>query len=208
MRNKAGIVLLIIGGILMIISSAVGSIGIYEFLYDLISTEIPVNLIPLLNILLNILRFIADMGGGAIMIGAFLIMGNLLRFGKWLIGVGLTFGTLALVIWLISQIVNVTGVITDPQILGYFTRLEGFFTYNTGFQFIGVVITIIGRNAIKKPKEAEEEKGGQAKISEDIETSKSIAQTTSENKNCPNCGSQLPLNANYCNECGSSFENR
>ena len=175
MRNKAGIALLIIGGILMIISSAVGSIGIYEFLYDVISTEIPPNLIPLLNLLIKILRFIADMGGGAIIIGAFLIMANLLRFGKWLIGIGLTFGTLALVIWLISQTVNVTGIITDPQVLGYFSRLKGFFTYNTGFQFIGVVITIIGRFAIKKPKGAEEEKVEQAEISENNETSESIA---------------------------------
>ena len=188
----------------MIISSAVGSIGIYEFLYDLISTEIPPNLIPLLNILINIMRIIADLGGGAIIIGAFLIMANLLRLGKWLIGVGLTFGSLALIIWLISQIVNVTGIILDPQILGYLTRLEGFFTYNTGFQFAGVVIVIIGRNAIKKPKKAKEE---QAEISEDTEISAPIAQTTSENIYCPNCGAHLPLHSNFCTECGSNFDN-
>ncbi len=203
MMNKAGIILLIIGGILMIISSAVGSIGIYEFLYDLVSTEIPPNLIPLLNLLITILRFIADMGGGAIIVGAFMIMAKLLRFGKWLIGIGLTFGSLALIIWLVSQISNI--IITDPQILGYLTNLEGFFTYNTGFQFIGVVITIIGRNTIKKPKEAEEEK---VELSEITEKSESIAQTTSENIHCPNCGSQLLLNANYCNECGSSFDDK
>ncbi|MHA1931249.1 MAG: zinc ribbon domain-containing protein [Promethearchaeota archaeon] len=208
MRNKAGIVLLIIGGILMIISSAVGSIGIYEFLYGLISTEIPANFIPILNILLNILRFIADLGGGAIIIGALFIMGNWLRFGKWLVGIGLTFGSLALIIWLISQIVDVTGIIIDPQIIGYLTRLEGFFTYNTGFQFIGVVIVIIGRNAIKKPEKIDEEQSTQAENSEDTESNQPFVETSSENKYCPNCGSLLPLNANFCNECGSNFENR
>ena len=171
MRNKAGIALLIIGGILMIISSAIGSIGIYEFLYGLISTEIPANLIPLLNLLITILRIIADLGGGAVIMGAFFIMANMLRLGKWLIGIGLTFGSLALIIWLISQIVDITGTITDPQIVGYLTRLEGFFTYNTGFQFIGVVVVIIGRNAIKKPKENGVEKEKQVENAEDAESS-------------------------------------
>jgi hypothetical protein len=208
LRNKVGLTFLIIGGILMIISSTVGSIGIYEFLYGLISTEIPPNFVPLLNILISILRFIADMGGGAVILGAFLIMANLPRFGKWLIGIGLTFGSLALIIWLISEIVNATGIITDPQILGYLANLKGFFTYNTGLQFIGVLAAIIGRNAIKKPKEIEDEKEEEVEVSEEVETNKPALQEPSENKYCPNCGSILPLNANFCNECGSSFENR
>ena len=200
MRNKAGLLLLIIGGILMIISSAVGSIGIYEFLYGLISTEVPANLVPLLNILLNILRFIADLGGGAVIIGALLIMVNMLRLGKWLIGIGLTFGSLALIIWLISEIGSASGIS-----IPYIDRLQGFFTYNTGLQFGGVIIAIIGRNFVKKPKKMEEEKVIQTDISEDVESTEEIS---SENKYCGNCGSLLPLNANFCNDCGGSFQNR
>jgi predicted RNA-binding Zn-ribbon protein involved in translation (DUF1610 family) len=204
MRNKVGIVLLIIGGIMMIISSVIGSIGVYEFLRDYISNQIPSNLDwikQVLSILVEILRWIANTGGGAVIIGAIFIMLERYRFGKWLIGIGLTFGSLALIIWVISAITNSTGIS-----IPYIDRLQGFFTYNTGLQFIGVVVAIIGRNFIKKPKEAEEEKEEQAEISEDTETSESIAQKTSENNYCPNCGSQLPLNANYCNECASSFE--
>ena len=203
MRNKAALLLLIIGGILMIISSAVGSIGIYEFLYGLISTEVPANLVPLLNILLNILRFIADLGGGAVIIGALLIIVNMLRLGKWLIGIGLTFGSLALIIWLISEIGNTAGIS-----IPYIDRLQGFFTYNTGLQFGGVIVAIIGRNFIKKPKEIEEEKVIPADTSEEAESNESAVEIPSENKHCPNCGFLLPLNANFCNECGSNFENR
>ena len=211
MKNKVGIVLLIIGGVLMIISSVIGSIGIYEFLRDYISYQIPSDLNwvkNILNVLVEILRWIANTGGGAVIVGAVLIMFNRYGFGKWVIGIGLTFGSLALIIWGISEIVNITGIITDPVILGYLGRLKGFFTYNTGLQFIGVTTAIIGRIITKKPEEEQEEREEQAEISEEPEPSDVFSQKTSENKHCPNCGSQLPLNANYCNECGSSFEDR
>jgi len=156
MRNKTGLILLIIGGILMIISSAVGSTGIYEFLYDLISTEVHPNLIPILKATLFVVKVIADWGGGAIVIGAILVILKQTRLGKWIIGVGLTFGSLALIIWLISKIVDVTDVISDPQILSYLANLKGFFTYGTSLQSIGVTFALIGRIFIKKPKETKE----------------------------------------------------
>jgi len=157
MRNKTGLTLLIIGGILMIISSAVGSTGIYEFLYDLISTEVHPNLIPILKATLFVVKVIADWGGGAIIFGAILVILKQIRLGKWIIGVGLTFGSLALIIWLISYIIDVTGIATD-QILIYLDRLKGFFTYGTSLQFTGVIIALIGRYFIRKPKKEIKEK--------------------------------------------------
>jgi len=201
-RNIIGIILLIIGGILMIISSAIGSIGIYETLYGLISTEIPANLawmIPILRVLILIMRWLADLGGGAVIVGAIFVALGSFRFGKWLVSVGLTFGTLALIIWVISQIVNATNIITDPQILSYLARLEGFFTYNTGLQFGGVTLAIIGRNVIKKPKKIEEE----IEEKEEIELSAPIP---FQNIHCPNCGISLPFNAEFCSECGHTIE--
>jgi len=208
MRNKTGLTLLIIGGILMIISSAVGSTGIYVFLYDLISTEVHPNLIPILKATLFVIKVIADWGGGAIIIGAILVILKQIRLGKWIIGVGLTFGSLALIIWLISKIVYVTDVISDPQILSYLARLKGFFTYGTSLQSIGVASAIIGRMFIKKTKKekkAKEESKATGIKEEDGESTLSIS---SENKFCPNCGVELPINALFCNNCGSNFEYR
>jgi len=201
-RNRIGIILLIIGGILMIISSAIGSIGIYETLYGLISTEIPANLawtIPILQVLITIMRWIADLGGGAVIVGAIFIALGSFRFGKWLVGVGLTFGTLALIIWVISQIANNTDIISDPQILSYLANLKGFFTYNTGLQFGGVTITIIGRKFIKKRKIKEEE----FNVEDEVE---SITPLPFQNIHCPNCGIDLPFNAEFCSECGHTIE--
>jgi hypothetical protein len=157
MRNKTGLTLLIIGGILMILSTAVGSTGLYEFLYDLISGEVHPDFIPLLRAVLFVIKVIADWGGGAIIIGAILVILKQIRLGKWIIGVGLTFGSLALIVWLISEIVDTTDIITDPQVLAYLDRLKGFFTYGTSLQFIGVAIALLGRNFIRKPKKVKEE---------------------------------------------------
>ncbi|TET60248.1 MAG: zinc ribbon domain-containing protein [Promethearchaeota archaeon] len=206
MPNKLGIILLIIGGILMIISSTIGSIGIYEVLYGLIDTQIPSNLAwtkPILEILITIMRWIADIGGVAVIIGALFIAIKQFRFGKWLVGIGLTFGTLALIIWLISQIVDMTNIVTDPQILLYLDNLEGFFTYNTGLQFGGVTVAIIGRNFIKKPEEIQEE---EAEITEEKEETDSTTPIPFQNISCPSCGASLPFNAEFCSECGKTFE--
>ena len=85
----------------MIVSSAVGSIGIYEFLYDLISGEVHPDLIPLIKTILFVIKIIADWGGSAIIFGAILVILKQIRLGKWIIGVGLTFGSLAIIVWLI-----------------------------------------------------------------------------------------------------------
>ena len=158
MKHKTGVILLIIGGICMIVSSAIGSIGIYEFLYDLVSTEIPSEFIPLLKTTIIVLRIIAETGGIAVISGAILILFNQIRLGKFFIGLGLTFGSLALIIWIVSKVIDFTGVVNDPEIILYFERLREFFTYNTGLAFTGVTIAIIGRIAIKKPKKPKKEK--------------------------------------------------
>jgi len=85
--------------------------------------------------------------------------------------------------------------------LSYLARLKGFFTYGTSLQSIGVASAIIGRMLIKKTKKEKKTK--------DSETSEEESESTTgiaEDKYCPNCGAPLPLNANFCNECGSSFD--
>ena len=138
MEHKTGVILLIIGGICMIISSAIGSIGIYEFLYDLVSTEIPSQFVPLLKGTIIVLRIIADTGGAAVIGGALLILFNQIRLGKFFIGLGLTFGSLALIIWIVSTVIDMTDIVTDQQIIDALARLKEFFTYNTTIFFIWV----------------------------------------------------------------------
>ncbi len=197
MRNKLGVILLIIGGALMIASSTIGSIGVYEFLHQYVTNLIPTELDwlkPILNTGIIILRWIADLGGGAVIIGAIFVALGRYRLGKWLTSIGLTFGTLALIIWLISNVSSWLGV-TVP----YLATLETFFTYNTGMQFAGVTIAIIGKNLAKKPKKPKEE---------EIEEAEGEAESPLPFQNiyCPECGASLPFNAEFCSECGHTIE--
>jgi hypothetical protein len=200
MKHKTGIILMIIGGVMMILSSTIGSIGIYEFLRDYVSTEVNPDLKPLLDNVINVIRFIADWGGGAIIFGAFLIMLNQIRLGKWIIGIGLAFGSLALIIWLITKGIDIFGIELDAQVEIYLANLKGFFTYGTGLQFLGVTVAIIGRWFIRKPKKIKEP--------EIVEEGIKPTSELSGDKYCPECGAPLPLNANFCNECGNTFDDR
>ncbi|MFX1569218.1 MAG: hypothetical protein ACFFCV_12710 [Promethearchaeota archaeon] len=204
MRNRTivGIILLIIGGIMMIISSTLGSIGVYEFIYSYATSAIPSDfdwLRPVLYVLLEILRWIANLGGGAVIIGALIVSLGSYKFGRWLVNIGLAFGTLTLIIWIITQVVPISNFITDPTILSYLDRIADLVEVHTLFEISGVTIAIIGRLLVKKPK----------KVKEEIEVEEKIEAGTPlpfQNINCPNCGTTLPFNAEICTECGHTIE--
>jgi hypothetical protein len=148
MQHKTGFILLFIGGILMIISWTVGTIKVFDFLYNIIVNQWP-QYQPIASI--------ADLGGVAVIVGAFLILLGAVRLGKFIIWIGLAFGLFALIIWVVSQIVNLSGIITDPIILTYINQLYAQFSYGSGLSFIGVVIAIVGRAFVRKVKKKEPE---------------------------------------------------
>ena len=81
------------------------------------------------------------------------------RLGKFIVSIGLAFGTIALIIWILTLVIHLTGVITDPTIVFYIEELYNRFNYGTGLGFGGVVIAIIGRSFVRKvkPTKIEEE---------------------------------------------------
>ena len=201
MRNRSivGVILLIIGGIMMIISSTLGTIGVYEFIYSWVTSSISPDLEwlrPVLSVLLEILRWIANLGGGAVIIGALIVLLGSYRFGKWLVNIGLAFGTLTLIIWIITQVVPISNFITDPAILIYLDRIASLVEIHTLFEISGVTVAIIGRLLVKKPKKVIVEE-------EEIEPSSPLP---FQNIQCPNCGFSLPFNAESCSECGQTIE--
>ena len=201
-RNIVGVILLIIGGIMMIISSTLGTIGVYEFIYSYVTSSLSPDLDwlrPILYVLLEILRWIANLGGGAVIIGALFVLLGSFRFGRWLVNLGLAFGTLTLIIWIITQVVPISNFITDPTILSYIDNIANLVEVHTLFEISGVTVAIIGRLLVKKPKKVEKEIEGE----EEIEPSTPLP---FQNIPCPNCGISLPFNAEFCSECGHTIE--
>lgn len=199
MHHKTGVGIMVIGGILMIASFTVGTIKTFEFIYNFIVSQWP-QVQPIAAIFLTIFQWIADLGGIAIIVGAFLILFGIMRFGKFIVWIGLAFGTFALIVWIVSLIDYLTGIIPDP-IGTYLIQLYSQFSYGSGLSFIGVVIAIIGRTLVIK------EKKEKVVLEEPIidATYNGVIETEIEKKFCPNCGTELPANANFCSNCGEIF---
>jgi ribosomal protein L40E len=65
---------------------------------------------------------------------------------------------------------------------------------NSGLAFTGTVLAVVGRYGIKKPEKVEKE----------VSTEK--AKSNNLGKLCPKCGEKLPIKANFCNQCGTTFD--
>ena len=201
MENKKWILLTLIGGVLMIIGSAVGSIAFYEFLYNVVSDYVAEDLKPLISVILAIISFLAAGGGYTVIAGLILVMLKQYRLGRIIISFGTGFGLIGIIVYITYYIVNATGIITNPTILAYLTQIYGLFSFNSGFGFAGTILAVIGRMGLKKPKEIVKENS----ISQDEEASEDAKIQV---KYCPNCGKEVPLHANFCNDCGLDFEDR
>lgn len=208
MKHKTGFILLIVGGICMIVGSVVGTIKVFDSLYAMAAAQWP-DYEPFFNIIVNVIfKWIADLGGVAVIVGAILIVIGQVRLGKFIIWIGLAFGTIALIVWIITQVVNLTGMVIDEPYKTILNELYTKFDYGSGVGFAGVVIAIIGRAFVKrvKPKKIEEEEElpeEEVKVEEveEIETTEPL-----EKKFCPECGTELPVFSNFCSNCGKVFD--
>ncbi len=198
MNNKKifWILLLIAGGILMIIGSAIGSAYFYQLLYGLALPYIGPEFLPFIQAILTILEYIAFYGGYSVLVGTFLILINITRVGKIIIMIATSFGMFGLIIYTITWVVGNFGIPLDPPVQAILTQIHTLFTFNSGMAFTGTVLAVIGRFGVKKSEKMEEK--GPTSEDKSNDTKKGA-------KFCPNCGATLPLKANFCNKCGKNF---
>ena len=190
MEHKTGIILLLIGGAFMVIGNAIGTIGVFEFLQGYVVASVGSEWAPLVNDIMGLFGWIAEQGGWAIIGGAILILFGAMKLGKFIVWIGLTFGSLALIIWAITQFVNAFGISLGPQLDALLTQIYGLFSYNTGFAFSGVALSVIGKASIKKKPKSKAE----------------VVEPSDEFKFCPECSKKLIATANFCSECGKTFD--
>ncbi len=157
MKNLTWILMCFLGGILMIIGSAIGSATFYVYLANLVSSYISPDFIPLVNIILTVLMFIAFYGGYSVIVGAILILINQIRIGKIIIMVATSFGMLGLIIFVGVWILGHPSITVSPAVQAILLQMYSYFTFNSGFAFIGTILAVIGRYGIKKPKKEEKE---------------------------------------------------
>jgi len=200
MENKKWIIICSIGGVLMIIGSATGSAGFYTFIYNQFSSYISNEWKPLIVGILTVLKYIAIYGGYSVLVGVVLTMLKQYWLGRFIISIATGFGLLGIIIYIVVLIIGYTGISVDPGLQLILDELYNLFSYNSGFAFAGTILAIIGRIGLKKPKIVEE-----IPVSEVEEEEPSMLDNL-KNKYCPNCGTILPIHANFCRECGKSFD--
>ncbi|MHA2472672.1 MAG: hypothetical protein ACXAES_05500 [Promethearchaeota archaeon] len=148
MQNTKWVILCIIGGILMILGSTIGSIAFFETIFGLLSGFLSQSLINIIEIVLQVLSYIASGGGISVIIGAILVGIGVYRLGKIIIAIGAGMGLIGFIIFLIVSILN--GSVVN-EINGIILEI-----INGGYGFIGVLITIVARSGMDDENEDED----------------------------------------------------
>ena len=196
MKYKFWILLILVGGILMIVGSAIGSGAFYTYLIGLAIPYIGADFIPLVSAILIILEYITVFGGYSVLVGLFLMLIKYNKVGHIIITVATSFGVLGLVIYTITWIVGYFGVPLNPTWQTVLDTIYNLFTFNSGTAFAGTAIALFGNFGLKRAEKADVK---------DFKAAKKAASNSPGSKLCPNCGSNLPKKANFCNNCGKSF---
>ena len=141
MEHKKWVILCIIGGVLMLLSSVVGRVGFLGTLLELLSGVVSTEIQRVIEIVLTIFTYIAAGGGISVIIGA-LIAGFSSDFvGRLIVGIGIGASLISLIILLITSIFGGSQVDDLPTIL--------LNTFNGIYGLVGVILAIFARRQLK-----------------------------------------------------------
>jgi len=141
MEHKKGVILCIIGGALMLLSSVVGRLGFLGTLITLLYGNVTPEIQQILEIILTIFSYIAAGGGISVIIGAFIAGFSSDFVGRLIVGFGIGASLISLIILLVTSII---GGSTINNLLSILLT-----TFNNAYGLAGVVISIIARRQLK-----------------------------------------------------------
>lgn len=141
MEHKKGVILCIISGILMLLSSIIGRVGFLGIILNLISGFVGPEIQQVIELIFNIFSFIAAGGGISVILGAFIAGISSDFIGRLVVGIGIGASLISLIILLITSIFGGTTIEDLPSIL--------LNTFNGIYGLVGVIIAIFGRRLLK-----------------------------------------------------------
>ena len=141
MEHKKWVILCMIGGVLMLLSSVVGRVGFLGTLLELLAGVVNTEIQRIIETILNIFTYIAAGGGISAIIGA-LIAGFSSDFvGRLIVSIGIGASLISLIILLITSIFGGTTIDDLPSIL--------LNTFNGIYGLVGVILAIFARRQLK-----------------------------------------------------------
>ena len=141
MEHKKWVILCIIGGALMLLSSVVGRVGFLGTLINLLSGIVAPEIQQVLEIILTVFSYIAAAGGISVIIGALVAGSSSNSAGRLIVGLGIGASLISLIILLITSII---GGSTINDLLSILLT-----TFNNAYGLAGVVISIFARRKLK-----------------------------------------------------------
>ena len=192
------ILVIIVGAILMILGSAVGS-QFYTVLLEqlILAGFIGPEFIPLVTSIMVVLGYIAFYGGYSVLVAVFFILIKWSRVGRIIITIATGFGVLGLIIYGVSWAVGYFGIALDPTWQTILDAVHGIFTFDSGMALAGTAVVVVGKFLFKRAERADKQEAKEVKRS---------SASNPNSKFCPSCGSELPARANFCNKCGKTFD--
>ncbi|MCK4286317.1 MAG: hypothetical protein KAX18_08940 [Candidatus Lokiarchaeota archaeon] len=141
MEHKKWVILCIIGGALMLLSSVIGRVGFLGTLITLLIGVVTPEIQLILEIVLTVFSYIAAAGGLAVIIGAFVAGFSSNFAGRLIVGLGIGSSLISLIILVITSIYGGSTIGDLPSIL--------LTTFNSAYGLAGVIIAIIARRNLK-----------------------------------------------------------
>ena len=141
MGHKKWVLLCILGGALMILSSVVGRVGFLGTLLTLLIGVAPPDIQQILAMVLTVFSYIAAAGDLSVIIGAVVAGFGSDFAGRLIVGLGIGSSLISLIILVITSISGGSSVLDLPSIL--------LTTFNNAYGLAGVIIAIIARRNLK-----------------------------------------------------------
>ena len=141
MEHKKWVILCFIGGVLMLLSSVVGSVGFIDTVLTWAAGVFGLEMTKTFSILMTILAYIAAGGGISVIVGSLIAGYGPDRIGRIVIGIGIGTGLIGLIIILITNLMTGVSISDLPNIF-----LSAF---NGTYGLVGVLISIFSRMRLK-----------------------------------------------------------
>jgi hypothetical protein len=140
LQNKVPFLLSLVGGILLWIATATGSIGIIGTI-AIILASIPelAPFVDILNLIVYILAALAAIGGIAVVAGGFMLTAGRVGTGKFVIGIGAGMGLIGLIIQIAQT----------AYTMGFGVALDIFIGFALTTSGLGILLSIAARQMAK-----------------------------------------------------------